>query len=148
VTQNALSQNGFPNQPPLLLLHRLRLIFFQKDNHNPLLDQTSSILHPLSRTSSSNNHRALHPTSIAAPFIANFRVAFRKTQPHSSRQTRDTAHQLQSQLAFPSIAFRIKIDCYRSFLCLVLLILTVRSTTSFSPFPPLRIHIQDVCKTR
>lgn len=83
-----------------------------KSQPQPAPKQTSSILHPLPRESSSNLHRALHPTSTAAlllPFFSDSRFAQHSLIP--PRQTRDTAHQSQSQLAFPSIGFRIAINC-------------------------------------
>jgi hypothetical protein len=66
-----------------------------------------------------------------------FESRFAKQSLIPSRQTRDTAHQSQSQLAFLSIEFRIAADCALDlFFCLVLLILTVRSATSSSPPHP------------
>jgi hypothetical protein len=116
--------------------------------HNPHPNQSPSILHPLSQKTTSKNHRVLHPTSTAATLLPFFESRFAKHSLIPPRHTRDTAHQIQSQLAFLSIEYRITNDCYRSFFCLVLLILTVRSTTSFSPSHKLHIHNQDVCQTR
>jgi len=110
------SSSSFPSQP------------------QPTPKQTSSILHPLPRACLPNVHRALHPTSTAALYCHFFESRFAKQSLIPSRQTRDTAHQSQSQLAFLSIEFRIAADCALDlFFCLVLLILTVRSATSSSP---------------
>jgi hypothetical protein len=111
--------------------------------------------------SASTLSKTLHQTLIARftqlrqpHFIAIFSESSSRVSQNNSlippRQTRDTAHQSQSQLAFPSIEFRITIDrASRSLFC--------RATdpngsirhqllTFALKAPP--THIQDVGQTR
>src|SRR5437016_5685560 len=99
-------------------------------NHTPL----SSILHLLFRGSSHNKSpsRALSNFD-SRKLYCHFSSRVSHSQPHSNRQTSDTAHRVQSQPASLFIALRTSIGFLSIARLPCLLILTVTKSTSSAP---------------